>query len=159
MEFLSASNPHFAQVIAVDESFVLFSRAWCVAEVAAAHAMGMRQSIKVKSFQGLEQHEDELKHLRIEHMEATRKEDKDAILAKIPDHAAFNLHLQRLLQSDLLPAWRRMDAEKQMERVGRVLRWNRKCMTLNAQGATKQNKDVDLVDVETGVVANYMHTV
>ena len=40
MELLSAADPGFAQLIAVDASFVLFSRAWCVAEVATAHKMG-----------------------------------------------------------------------------------------------------------------------
>merc|ERR1712048_701815 len=37
MELLSATDSNFAQVIAVDASFELFSRAWCVAEIAAAH--------------------------------------------------------------------------------------------------------------------------
>ena len=37
----------FSEVIAVDSHFVLFSRAWCVAEVAAAHQVGMKQTLKI----------------------------------------------------------------------------------------------------------------
>jgi len=125
IEFLSASNQNFCQVIAVDAMFVLFSRAWCVAEVAAAHKMGMRQSMKMVSRWALSQHEEELKGMRIEHMEATRKDDKEEILAKIPSHAEFNQTLQALLFSDLLVVWRTMERDRRLDCAGKVIRWQR----------------------------------
>merc|ERR1712061_945068 len=124
IEFLSSSNPNFSQVIAVDASLLLFKRAWCVAEIAAAHKVGMRQCLKIKSSQLLKQHEEQLRHLRVEQMEATCKQDKQLILAKIPDPAAFNRDLQSLLFSDLLPAWNNMDVADQMHRVGHVISWH-----------------------------------
>ena len=36
IEYLAARDPDFGQVIAVDGDFVLFSRAWCVAEIVMA---------------------------------------------------------------------------------------------------------------------------
>ena len=79
------------------------TRAWCVAEVATAHKMGMRQSLKIWSLQVLDEHEAELRQLRIETMEATRSEDTFEILRKIPNHVAFNARLQVLLFDDLHP--------------------------------------------------------
>ena len=43
MAFLSYHDKSFAQVIAVDAGFELFSRAWCVSELAKAHSCGMKQ--------------------------------------------------------------------------------------------------------------------
>merc|ERR1712216_208845 len=123
MELLSAANQSFAQVIAVDENFVLFSRAWCVAEVAAAYKVGMRQNIKVVSSGALDRNEEGLRTLRIVNMEATRREDRDEILRKIEDHDAFDARVQRLLFDDLLPAWRQLDVASQLNRVGRFIRW------------------------------------
>ena len=109
MELLSAANRSFAQVIAVDARFDLFSRAWCVAEVAAAYKVGMRQDIKIVSSSALDRNEGRLRHLRIADMKATRAEDKDEILRKIDDHVAFDARVQALLFDDLLPAWRQLD--------------------------------------------------
>ena len=97
---------------------------WCVAEVAAAHKVGMRQSMKIECLQSLDAHEQELRRLRIEDMEATRPEDREEILHKIPDHEAFDRRVQVLLFEDLLPAWRRMDVALQLNRVGRFVRWH-----------------------------------
>merc|ERR1712226_250797 len=97
MELLSAANPTFAQVIAVDADFVLFSRAWCVAEVAAAYKVGMRQHIKIVSSAALDRNQEGLRNLRIVTMEATRPEDRDEILRKIDDRDAFDARVQRLL--------------------------------------------------------------
>jgi len=125
IEFLSAPDPRFTQVIAVDVSFVLFSRAWCVAEVAASHRMGMEQKLKIVSIQALHDHEEDLSHLRIQDMNASRPEDKEEILRKIPNHELFNDHLKALLFNDLLPAWGRMDLVGQLDRAGQVLRYLR----------------------------------
>merc|ERR1712137_79391 len=110
MLFLARANETFAQVIAVDEQFVLFSRAWCVSEIAAAHQAGMEQALKVHSANALQDHESSLRNLRIETMESTRPEDKEEILASIHDHAAFDLQLQSLLFEDLFPSWRTLNA-------------------------------------------------
>ena len=110
-------------MIAVDENFVLFSRAWCVAEVAAAHKVGMKQSIKIVSSDALDRNEGDLRNLRIVNMEATRPEDRDEILRKIEDHDAFDARVQTLQFDDLLPAWRRLDVASQLDRVGHFVRW------------------------------------
>ena len=123
MELLSAANPSFAQVIAVDENFVLFSRAWCVAEVAAAYKVGMRQHMKNASSDGLDRNESGLRNLHIANMEATRPEDRHEILRKIEDHDAFDARVQTLLFDDLLPDWRQLDVASQFHRVGRFVRW------------------------------------
>merc|ERR1712151_611383 len=115
----------FEQVVAVDARFDIFSRAWCVAELAAAHAMGMRQHLKLRSGDGLAHNEPRLRMLRIESMEATRAQDKEEILSKIPDTTRFNAALQSLLFEKLLPAWGDLDRKEQMTRVASVLRWHR----------------------------------
>jgi hypothetical protein len=109
MELLSASDPAFQQVVATDFHFTLFSRAWCVAELAAAHRMGMHQCLKFYSAHDLEEHESKLKGLKVQDMKASRPEDVLAILNHIPDLDGFNAALQTLLFEDLLPAWKDME--------------------------------------------------
>ena len=61
-------------------------------------------------------------------MTATRREDVDAILAKIPDKVAFNRKLQELIfdqKVGLLTAWKQADALQQMEELSHVLKWAR----------------------------------
>ena len=61
-------------------------------------------------------------------MTATRREDVDAILAKIPDKEAFNRKLQELIfdqKVGLLTAWKQADALQQMEELSHVLKWAR----------------------------------
>merc|ERR1712232_52867 len=125
MRFLSSTDARFAQVVAIDASFKIFGRAWCVAELAAASIMGMRQQLKFRSADSLTRNEGRLRELRIEDMQASRPEDKEAILSRIPDPAAFNTELQALLFEDLLPAWRAIDAMEQMQRLARVSCWQR----------------------------------
>lgn len=123
MEFLSAANPCFSQVIAVGAAFGLFSRAWCVAEVAAAYNIGMKQNLKIVSSDALSCNEDRLRSLRIANMEASRPEDKDEILRKIGDLDAFDARMQTLLFEDLLPDWMQLDIVKQFHRMGQFVRW------------------------------------
>ena len=49
MALLARENPDFAEVVAVDASLDLFGRAWCVAELAEAHRMGMAQRLKMRN--------------------------------------------------------------------------------------------------------------
>merc|ERR1712066_1176417 len=105
MRFLASTDQEFEQVVAIDEHFTLFSRAWCVAELGAANVMGMHQRLKLHSADSLAMHEESLRSLDITRMQASRQEDKDEILRSIPDVDAFNADLQRLIFQDLLPAW------------------------------------------------------
>ena len=123
MELLSAANRFFTQVIAVDARFDLFSRAWCVAEVAAAYKVGMKQDIKIVSSDALDRNEHRLRNLRIANMEASRPEDKDEILRRIGDRDAFDDRVQTLLFDDILPDLRQLDVASQLDRVGRFVRW------------------------------------
>merc|ERR1712096_198623 len=124
MTFLSSTDPSFEQVIAVDADFKLFSRAWCVAEIAAANIAGMKHNLKINAASTLEDYADDLRALRIENMEASRPEDRDEILAGIPDTNASNVRLQSLLFNELFPAWEELDASEQMNRVGAMARWH-----------------------------------
>ena len=49
MSCLMASVPNFSQVIAVDDGFTIFHRAWCVAEIYLAYSQDMPQLLKVLS--------------------------------------------------------------------------------------------------------------
>jgi len=122
MKLLAASDHDFEQVVAIDAGFSVFSRAWCIAELAVAHAVGMKQHLKLPSAQALEGQEHGLRSLRIEDMESSRPEDKGEILDSIPDKDAFNARLQRLLFEDLLPAWYDLNGLEQMERLARLLK-------------------------------------
>lgn len=127
MAYLSSTDDDFEQVIAVDGDFTLFSRAWCVAELAEAHRMGMKQNLKVRSRSTLSLHEDALRSLRVEEMRASRQEDVEEILKTINDKEKFNESLQDLIfdeKDGLLSAWKGMDAAEQMTRVGRLARYD-----------------------------------
>lgn len=97
MGYLAAKSPSFKQIVAVDASFDLFTRAWCVSELAKAHALGMKQELKLLNVRALESHSERLSNLRIEHMKASRPEDITESLAGIPDKESFNKTLQELL--------------------------------------------------------------
>eukprot|EP00927_Polykrikos_kofoidii_P061087 TRINITY_DN5597_c0_g1_i4.p1 TRINITY_DN5597_c0_g1~~TRINITY_DN5597_c0_g1_i4.p1 ORF type:complete len:702 (+),score=83.00 TRINITY_DN5597_c0_g1_i4:246-2351(+) len=127
MRFLSARNPDFRQVIAVDASFDLFSRAWCVAEIAAANGAWMRQNLKIKSQAVLSVHKPHLKHLRVQNMSASRPEDVQQILASIPDKAFFNRRLQELVFDELFPAWNELQNKMVLKRMVGLLRWQNIC--------------------------------
>merc|ERR1712050_503596 len=75
MAYIAAHDANFAQIIAVDSRFDLFTRAWCVSELAMAHAMGMKQHLKLLNVRALEENSTRLRQLRIEDMKAARQED------------------------------------------------------------------------------------
>ena len=90
----------FLQVIAIDKNFDMFSRAWCIAELAQAHATRMEQHLVVHSAESLENQKLRLRSLRVENCYASRPEDKQEILSKIGSASAirkFNDGLQKLL--------------------------------------------------------------
>eukprot|EP00434_Breviolum_minutum_P024620 symbB.v1.2.021741.t1/scaffold1878.1/size97411/2 len=124
MALLARENPDFAEVVAVDASLDLFGRAWCVAELAEAHRMGMAQSLKIRNKETLLRRQLTLQDLKVEQMKASRPEDVVEILAKIPDKEAFNAKLQELIFDSnvgLVAAWKNADALQQMEEVSHLL--------------------------------------
>lgn len=124
--YLAATDENFAQVVAIDAQFELFSRAWCVAELVAADNMGVRQSLKMFSEATLHEHEASLHKLRVQDMQASRPEDVQEILDKIPDKEMFNRKLQKQIfdeHSGLLALWIGLDNTEQMERLGKIARW------------------------------------
>eukprot|EP00930_Biecheleria_cincta_P056275 TRINITY_DN42422_c0_g1_i1.p1 TRINITY_DN42422_c0_g1~~TRINITY_DN42422_c0_g1_i1.p1 ORF type:complete len:724 (-),score=109.31 TRINITY_DN42422_c0_g1_i1:490-2661(-) len=123
MGYLSARDSSFAQIIAVDASFSLFSRAWCVAEIHAAHQNGMYQTMSIESRGALQANEEKLKELRIQNMQASRPEDIVEILSKIDDKDLFNKAVQDLLFSELLLNWKELDAATLMGHFGRLIRY------------------------------------
>jgi len=122
MAYLSATDRDFAQVIAVDRKFDLFSRAWCVAEIAMAHRMGMPQHVCLVSQKALARARSRLEDLDVSHMEAARPEDVQEILSRIEDVAAFNRRLREMLlgRHGLLRRWGSFDMVGQASEVARV---------------------------------------
>jgi len=138
MAMLAAESKDFQQIIAIDQDFELFTRAWCVAELDTASEMGMSQTVKVYSRYTLDKNVSWLKNLDIRKMQATRPEDKADILAKIKDIPTFNSMMQSLLLEKLFPAWHSMGMTDQMNCVGRIARW---------QHVAKQGRLEDIWDV------------
>ena len=126
MALLSAGNPDFAQVVAVDQQFGLFTRAWCVAELVQADETKLKQHVKMHSKVLLERKAGGLRNLRVQDMQASRPEDVQYILKRIPDKTLFNAKLQKLIfdKTGLLSTWCQLDASRQMEEVGNLLKWS-----------------------------------
>ena len=128
MAFLARKDPNFTEVIAVDANLDLFGRAWCVAELFEAHRMGMAQNLMLRNTATLMTRQSTLQDIRVEDMKASRPEDVQQILEKIPDKKAFNEKLQELIfdgQVGLLAARKKADVLEQMEDLSYVLKWAR----------------------------------
>jgi len=123
MVYLAAHCNSFCQVIAIDVRCKVFGRAWCMAEVAAAKLAGMKQHLKIHSESCLILNEKALHSLRIQNMRASRPEDVREILAKIHNHEEFNRELHKLIFDELLEHLWSLDAIQQLERIGRLCRW------------------------------------
>ncbi|CAE7769402.1 unnamed protein product [Symbiodinium sp. CCMP2592] len=113
----------FLQVVAVDTDFSLFTRAWCVAELAEAHGSRLEQHIVLHSPQVLEEHSGHLNSLQVQECNASRAEDKQAILDKIgtqDDIDEFNRDLRQLLvgSDGLLAGW--LDGQALLQEVGAI---------------------------------------
>lgn len=128
MAIIAREHGDFAQVLAIDQDFGLFHRAWCVAELAEARLLRMPTHVKIPSKNALAQHMEGLRFLKVQDLQATRPEDVEEILGKIPDFESFNQALHELIfdpQLGILATWSDLDAARQMEEVGRLLRWGR----------------------------------
>jgi hypothetical protein len=102
MRLLKEKNPgSFGQVLAVDREFELFSRAWCVAEIAEAHKSRIRQSLLVASVDNFDEHyEKVIETIDVRRCSASRPEDKAFILEKIEKFTSieiFNTDLRKLV--------------------------------------------------------------
>merc|ERR550525_1833756 len=97
MAYLSAQDPNFAQVVAIDAAFAVFTRAWCMAEISAANVAGMPQRLKLRSQDTLHAHLAALRELQVCNMEASYPEDKVEILQHIGDTDAFDRKLRQVL--------------------------------------------------------------
>jgi len=106
MAFLRVKAPRLRQVVAVDRSFDLFTRAWCVAELVEAYLTGIQQSVYIFSNDALDIHTEDpavyikLVNLTVANCEASQPEDKAAILARIPDIKEFDKQLQCVIFGD-----------------------------------------------------------
>jgi hypothetical protein len=83
------SKTRFGQVIAVDREFELFSRAWCLAEIAQAKRSHIPQSMKVFSFENIDHHFGKMENLDVRQCNASRAEDKAHILKKIESYTSI----------------------------------------------------------------------
>lgn len=101
--FLKERVPGFSQLIAIDRGFRVFTRIWCVAELVQAYISGVEQHVQLCSSHGLREDTKDLDlyiqlaTLTVAHAEATRPEDRDAILAKIPNIQEFDFQLQAVI--------------------------------------------------------------
>jgi hypothetical protein len=124
MCYLAAKVHSFSQVIAVDQEFDIFTRAWCIAEINLAHIKGIKQVVMVMSDQSIATNKTKISEVDVQHMKSSRLEDKDAILSNIPDKALFNGYLRDLM---LNPITGLMNAQRdnacQASMLGKVARW------------------------------------
>mmetsp|Transcript_65397 Transcript_65397/g.191378 ORF Transcript_65397/g.191378 Transcript_65397/m.191378 type:complete len:763 (-) Transcript_65397:117-2405(-) len=107
MMFELSNRVHgFQQLVVVDPDFTLFSRAWCVAELVQASRCKITQVVKVRSREGIDLYSDDmaiyrkLASLTVTACQASREEDRIAILASIVDVQAFDAQLQDLIFGD-----------------------------------------------------------
>jgi hypothetical protein len=125
LAYLAYTEEHLEQLIVADAKMDVFTRAWCVAEVAEAFKVGIPQCLIVKSDQLVSELEVKLRQVKVQNMVSSRPEDILAILAKIPDADAFNAQLQSLFfdkQDGLLARWQKFDAVERFDHVGRLAR-------------------------------------
>ena len=129
MMYHLASTGSCRQVIAVDRSLDLFNRAWCVAEIAEAKRLQMKQALKLSSRTAIMQRVRTLENLDVRSMRASSEADKELILNKIKNNTAideFNKELQSLIldpKSGLVTSWNTMDSMQQTGEAGRLIRW------------------------------------
>merc|ERR1711879_233488 len=103
MTFLQHNSDDFCQVIAVDRDFSVFSRIWCIAELCEAYFSCIPQKVVLRSAERLRDDNSgidlylRLAALTVADAEATRPEDKKAILSRIDNIPAFDAQLQVII--------------------------------------------------------------
>merc|ERR1712157_703467 len=90
----------FRHLVVVGRRFEVFARIWCVAEIAEAYSSSIPQSVQLCRCEDLRHDSrnlelyERLVSITVANAEATRPEDRDAILAKISSVAEFDARLQ-----------------------------------------------------------------
>merc|ERR1712187_1064153 len=103
MDLLRHKVPHFAQLVVVDRHCDVFGRVWCVAELVQAFRAQIPQNVCLLSNKELELENNDLSifvklaNLSVEDCTATLKQDKEMVLAKIPDRKEFDAQLQSII--------------------------------------------------------------
>lgn len=103
IDFLYRTVPEFAQVVSVDTKYEVFERAWCVAELVRAFYCHIPQRVLLHSDKFLDIEEEEqhvytlLTTLTVQNCKASRAEDKEMVLSKIPDIQTFDEQLQYVI--------------------------------------------------------------
>jgi len=93
----------FRQIVAVDNRFEIFSRSWCIAELAQAHYSEIPQKVLLASNQVLNIYEEDvtvfirLATLTVTECQASRPQDREEILKSIPNVADFDARVQMLV--------------------------------------------------------------
>lgn len=109
--YLAAVVPSFCQVVAVDLSFTLFERVWCIAELAEAKQLRLQQFPIVHSEGSLEKSIEAVKSLDVRECKASVPGDKERVLEKIPDFELFNQSMQDLLLNQKVGLLTRLSLE------------------------------------------------
>ncbi|CAK9007250.1 Uncharacterized protein SCF082_LOCUS9375 [Durusdinium trenchii] len=103
MLWLQQQKPNFRQLVAADGDFNVFERAWCVAELVAAHDADIPQRICLYSNSPFDFDEEDLSayaklaSISVANSLASRPEDKDMVLEKISCVKDFDRELQFLI--------------------------------------------------------------
>ena len=103
MLWLQQQNPNFRQLVSVDSQFTVFERAWCVAELIAAHNAEMPQSVCMYSNRPFDLDAEDLSiyqklaNLSVSNSLSSRPEDKEMVLSQISSVPAFDAELQFLI--------------------------------------------------------------
>jgi len=122
MMALLSEDREFRHVVAMDRTFALLTRVWCLAEIVEAEASQIPQNVLIYDEECIEAEYHKLKRLDIRECEATRQEDKDEILARIPDIDVFCESLQELIMGDGGLLSKFTDREAKMRNVARFVR-------------------------------------
>lgn len=157
IEYMAASSSFGGQVVAVDRDFTIFERCWCVAEVAEAHRLGLRQELKVQSRRLLMEKQRQLKALKIEEMKGSRPDDIVEILKKIPNKLAFNQYLQDIFFNEhwgLISQWKAPDSTSVLKDIARISKMLAACALRSERGcwmlrrAKLEESETDSEDVD-----------
>jgi len=108
MAYLKRQVPGFAQVIAVDSGFELFTRIWCIAELLQARNSHLPQALKIHSEDYVIMHREDMESMDVRNAQATFAPDRDMILAKVDDIDEFNREVRNLIlapDTGLLAMW------------------------------------------------------
>jgi len=137
MAYLHAQVPDFRQVLFIDPSFEMLTRAWCVAETVEAHTAMMPQKAVLESQRGFGVGRRDfnlyakLVSLDVRNCDASRPEDKEEILARIDDVDRFNVQLQWIILGNsgglLRERFQGFAALDAAARIARRTQWLSRC--------------------------------